>query len=213
MFPGHDRLQSGYLFRERQTGEVQPDLMVFHFVELPKYRVRRRALQTRLEKWLYVLKFGELYAADRPLPADLEHEKDLVRNWWSIAPFSSSVRNRPERSPRTGSGFSEKRPHRRGSRPAASERPPTSGGTSVDRPWAVLTREIFPRSIPWVARKVPETRSQGSENQSPMFPCILHDISFPLSDTENVYAVPGIWDCEIHEESRFQARFCRQDWI
>ncbi|HOY69147.1 MAG TPA: Rpn family recombination-promoting nuclease/putative transposase [Candidatus Ozemobacteraceae bacterium] len=78
MFPGHDRFQSGYLFRERQTGEALPDLMELHFVELPKYRVRRRALRTRLEKWLDVLKFGELYAADRPLPADLEQEKELA---------------------------------------------------------------------------------------------------------------------------------------
>ncbi|HEY9070195.1 MAG TPA: PD-(D/E)XK nuclease family transposase [Candidatus Ozemobacteraceae bacterium] len=39
MFPEHDRLQSGYLFRERETGEVLPDLMELHFVELPKYQV------------------------------------------------------------------------------------------------------------------------------------------------------------------------------
>ncbi len=35
-------------------------------------------MRTRLEKWLHILKFGELYAADRPLPADLEHEKELA---------------------------------------------------------------------------------------------------------------------------------------
>jgi len=78
LFPCRERFESGYVFREMDTGEILPDLMELHFVELPKYQVRRRALRTRLEKWLYILKFGERYAADQPLPDDITAERELT---------------------------------------------------------------------------------------------------------------------------------------
>lgn len=77
LFPGHDRLQSDYAFRERSTGESLPDLMELNFVELPKFRERPRGLQSRLERWLTVLKFGERFVADDSFPEEFYADKEL----------------------------------------------------------------------------------------------------------------------------------------
>lgn len=78
MFDGHDRLQSSYGFLDTVSGEVLPDLMELHFIELPKYRDRPRALRTKLEKWLYLLRFGEMFVAGAQVPEDLAAEKELA---------------------------------------------------------------------------------------------------------------------------------------
>ena len=52
--------------------------MELHFVELPKYVDRQSGLRSRLDKWLHVLRFGELYAAGNELPEDFQDEKELL---------------------------------------------------------------------------------------------------------------------------------------
>lgn len=78
LFPEHECLQSRYAFREQASGEVLPGIMELHFVELRKYRDRPRALQTRLEKWLNILRFGEQFVAEDPLPEDYALDKEFV---------------------------------------------------------------------------------------------------------------------------------------
>jgi predicted transposase/invertase (TIGR01784 family) len=63
-----------------QSGRELTDLKELHFVELPKYTEKKpRERMTKFEKWLYVLKFGELYKDDpATLPAVLRKEEEIV---------------------------------------------------------------------------------------------------------------------------------------
>ncbi len=79
MFDGFDRFQSAFQFQEKTTGLVLPDLMELHFVELPKFKAKPRGLQTRLEKWLDVIRFGEMYAEAKSLPEELRTDDIIVR--------------------------------------------------------------------------------------------------------------------------------------
>ncbi len=79
MFDGFDRFQSAFQFQEKTTGLILPDLMELHFVELPKFKAKPRGLQTRLEKWLDVIRFGEMYAEAKSLPEELRTDDIIVR--------------------------------------------------------------------------------------------------------------------------------------
>ncbi len=79
MFDGYDQFQSAFQFQEKTTGLALPDLMELHFVELPKFKTKPRGLQTRLEKWLDIIKFGEKYAKARSLPDELQSDEIIVR--------------------------------------------------------------------------------------------------------------------------------------
>jgi len=94
MFDGLDRFQSAFQFREKDTGLLLPDLMELHFVELPKFRTRPRRLQTRLEKWLHIIRFGEMYAGSKPLPDDLQSDKELVMAVKELKRVNSDERTR-----------------------------------------------------------------------------------------------------------------------
>jgi len=63
-----------------QSGRELTDLKELHFVELPKYTEEKpRERMTKFEKWLYVLKFGELYKDDpASLPEELKKEEGIV---------------------------------------------------------------------------------------------------------------------------------------
>ena len=78
MFKEHDRLHSAFAFRDQVSGEVLPNLMELHFIEMAKYIVKPRATRTRLEKWLYLLRFGERLITGEPLPEDLAAEKEFA---------------------------------------------------------------------------------------------------------------------------------------
>ena len=79
MFDGYDQFQSAFQFQEKTTGLVLPDLMELHFVELPKFKTKPRGLQTRLEKWLDIIKFGERYAKAKSLPDELQSDEIIVK--------------------------------------------------------------------------------------------------------------------------------------
>jgi len=70
LFPGHDRVQSIFRFRDVAHGLELSDQLEVHFVELPKVAdllsgKRLEGLHTRFEKWLYVLRYGRRYASGR----------------------------------------------------------------------------------------------------------------------------------------------------
>ena len=55
------------------------DLQELHFIELRKYRDDKpKALMTPFEKWLHVLKFGDIYeCGQEPLPRELVTEEGI----------------------------------------------------------------------------------------------------------------------------------------
>ena len=71
------------------------DLLEVHFLELVKFRGDKpRALRTPLEKWLHVLKSGDLYeSASKPLPEERQQEEgigmaiDRLRSAWANDEF------------------------------------------------------------------------------------------------------------------------------
>lgn len=73
-------LHNIYRYANIRSGKELTDLKEMHFIELPKYdRDKRRIDMTKFEKWLYALKFGELYR-DNPdtLPDPLKSEEEIV---------------------------------------------------------------------------------------------------------------------------------------
>jgi len=67
------------IFNEKSKALLTDDFEL-HFVEMPKFKLEKpHSLRTRFEKWLHVLKFGEiLYIADKELPEELRSEEGLI---------------------------------------------------------------------------------------------------------------------------------------
>ncbi|MHC9538752.1 MAG: Rpn family recombination-promoting nuclease/putative transposase [Vulcanimicrobiota bacterium] len=80
LLPEEDDLHNVFRYGNIKSGRELTDIKELHFVELPKFaKDRPRQLMTRFEKWLYVLKFGELYKDDPDkLPATLKAEEEIV---------------------------------------------------------------------------------------------------------------------------------------
>ena len=53
--------------------------MELHFIELPKFKTKPRGLQTRLEKWLHMIRFAEMYENAKSLPDELRTDEIFVR--------------------------------------------------------------------------------------------------------------------------------------
>jgi len=72
----HNVFRYGNIKSRRELADIKE----LHFVELPKFaKDKPRQLMTRFEKWLYVLKFGEIYKDDpENLPAELKAEEEIV---------------------------------------------------------------------------------------------------------------------------------------
>ena len=66
--------------REEITGLVLSDVLELHYVELRKFRpAKPQELRTRFERWLYFLKFADLYGEeDAYLPENLAQEEGIV---------------------------------------------------------------------------------------------------------------------------------------
>lgn len=66
--------------REKTTGLVLSDVLELHYVELRKFRpAKPQELRTRFERWLYFLKFADLYGEeDAYLPENLAQEEGIV---------------------------------------------------------------------------------------------------------------------------------------
>lgn len=80
LFKDLEALHSTYRMREMATGRPLTDVLELHFIELSKFKGDRpQELRTPFEKWLHVLKFGELYG-DRleSIPEELKDEEGIV---------------------------------------------------------------------------------------------------------------------------------------
>ncbi len=62
LFPDSEKLHSEFHFREAETNTLLSDTLELHYIELKKFSTSKpHALRTPFEKWLYILKFSELY--------------------------------------------------------------------------------------------------------------------------------------------------------
>jgi predicted transposase/invertase (TIGR01784 family) len=72
----NSEIYNKYLISHSYTHEPLTDLIEYHFVELSKFNKNKPAnLRTKFEKWLHLLKFGELYQTLDDLPNELKKEK------------------------------------------------------------------------------------------------------------------------------------------
>lgn len=66
IFRQTEALHNLFSFRNAQTGEVLTDILELHFIELVKFREKKaQNLVTPFERWLHILKFGDIYKRER----------------------------------------------------------------------------------------------------------------------------------------------------
>jgi len=80
VFPDLADLHSTYRLQDRRHDRELTDLLELHFIELIKFRRDKpHELRTPFEKWLHVLKFGELYEGEPALlPEVLRQEEGIA---------------------------------------------------------------------------------------------------------------------------------------
>lgn len=73
-------LHNTYRFLNIKSKKELTDLKEIHFIELPKFKEDKpRKNQSKIEKWLHILKFGELYTTDlNSIPEALKEEEEIV---------------------------------------------------------------------------------------------------------------------------------------
>lgn len=79
LFPERPELQSRFsLWEQRQKFELT-DILELHYIELRKFTLDRPSrLRTRFEKWLFILKFADLYSCEtEALPEELKEEEGI----------------------------------------------------------------------------------------------------------------------------------------
>ncbi|MEW6280030.1 MAG: Rpn family recombination-promoting nuclease/putative transposase [Candidatus Eremiobacterota bacterium] len=79
LFPDLQDLHSTYRLYDPEHGRTLTDILELHFIELSKFRRDKpHELRTPFEKWLHVLKFGELYEGDPgQVPEVLKQEEGI----------------------------------------------------------------------------------------------------------------------------------------
>ena len=77
LFPDSEQLHSTFTLGECHENRQLTDDLELHYIELPKFTPDKpKSVQTRFEKWLYVLKFSDLYHT-RELPENLKDEEGI----------------------------------------------------------------------------------------------------------------------------------------
>ncbi len=77
LFPDSPPIHHRFELREREQHFLLDELLELHFVELTKFRPDKpQQLQTPFERWLYFLKFSDLYE-EHELPDDLAREEGI----------------------------------------------------------------------------------------------------------------------------------------
>lgn len=67
-----------FIISHEKTHRPLTDMVEYHFVELSKFNIDKPAnLRTRFEKWLHILKFGDLYRSTKELPEYLKNEAGI----------------------------------------------------------------------------------------------------------------------------------------
>ncbi len=79
LFPDSSSLHSTYRLWEPELGVPLLDLLELHYIELRKFSPGKpQELRTRFERWLYFLKFADLFNVDDPvLPEALAQEEGI----------------------------------------------------------------------------------------------------------------------------------------
>ena len=79
LFNDRDDLHSTYCLYDKSHEHQLTDLLEVHFIELVKFRQGKpHSQQTPFERWLHILKFGEIYeSGSEPLPAELAQEEGI----------------------------------------------------------------------------------------------------------------------------------------
>ena len=80
LLPDTEAVHSTFLLREKNSGYLLSDVLELHYVELRKFKpAKPQELRTRFERWLYFLKFADLYGPeDIVLPHNLQQEEGIV---------------------------------------------------------------------------------------------------------------------------------------
>ena len=80
LLPDTEAVHSTFLLREKNSGYLLSDVLELHYVELRKFKpAKPQELRTRFERWLYFLKFADLYGPeDILLPDNLQQEEGIV---------------------------------------------------------------------------------------------------------------------------------------
>ncbi|MBT9584324.1 Rpn family recombination-promoting nuclease/putative transposase [bacterium] len=76
LFPKQDDLHSVYVLYDVAHQRKLSDVLEMHYIEMIKFKESKpHRLRTPFEKWLHILKYGELYEGD--LPAVLQQEEGI----------------------------------------------------------------------------------------------------------------------------------------
>jgi len=80
LLPDAEEVHSTFLLREKDSGYILSDVLELHYVELRKFKpAKPQELRTRFERWLYFLKFADLYGPeDIDLPDNLRQEEGIA---------------------------------------------------------------------------------------------------------------------------------------
>lgn len=86
-------LHNIYRYLNVKSKRELTDLKEIHFIELPKFKKDKpKKLRTKFEKWLHILKFGELYASDIDnIPDELKEEEEIVMALQEMVRASNDV--------------------------------------------------------------------------------------------------------------------------
>jgi hypothetical protein len=87
LFKESESLHSTFHLREAQSGTLLTDIVELHYIELKKFsHSKPHHLRTPFEKWLYILKFSDVYAlGDETLPQNLERVIVKSGVWWGAS--------------------------------------------------------------------------------------------------------------------------------
>jgi predicted transposase/invertase (TIGR01784 family) len=79
LFEDLEPLHSRYRLYDAGNQRELTDILEIHFIELPRFDgLKPHSLRTPFEKWLHVLKFGEIYeSGEHPLPDSLKEEEGI----------------------------------------------------------------------------------------------------------------------------------------
>ncbi len=80
LFKSTPELHNTFRLTNARTGEVLTDKLELHYIELTKYdKDKPYNEMTKFEKWLYLLKFSELYQNRlEPIPEALKNEEEII---------------------------------------------------------------------------------------------------------------------------------------
>ncbi|MBX3166728.1 MAG: PD-(D/E)XK nuclease family transposase [Candidatus Eremiobacteraeota bacterium] len=92
LFPDQESLHSTYRLYDEENKRHFPDILELHYIELSKFKKDKpQDLRSRFERWLHILKFGELYRdQNSPIPAKLIQDKEVVMALKTYRQVSSS---------------------------------------------------------------------------------------------------------------------------